>query len=239
MPEKILSARKIAETAETLSKRVHERFPASGLYKISEALVELGVKAQHAAPKIARPLYSVRIAVGALIAAILGIVLSTIWAVLPKMSEISKANIVDIVGALEAGTNEFVLIGLGIFFLVSLETRIKRAQAVRAIHELRSIAHVIDMHQLTKDPARFRHHLVDTESSPDMGLTLPELIRYLDYCSEMLSVTSKIAALYIQRFNDGAVLEAVSDVETLCSGLTGKVWQKLQIAESALDAADS
>jgi len=70
-------------------------------------------------------------------------------------------------------------------------------------------------------------------------LTLPELIRYLDYCSEMLSVTSKIAALYIQRFNDGVVLNAVSDVETLCSGLSGKVWQKLQIAESALDAAAS
>ncbi|MDH3577528.1 MAG: hypothetical protein OEO71_06875 [Gammaproteobacteria bacterium] len=70
-------------------------------------------------------------------------------------------------------------------------------------------------------------------------MTLPELIRYLDYCSEMLSVTSKIAALYIQRFNDGVVLNAVSDVETLCSGLSGKVWQKLQIAESALDAAAS
>ncbi|MDH3577527.1 MAG: hypothetical protein OEO71_06870 [Gammaproteobacteria bacterium] len=94
MPEKILSARKIAETSETLSRRVYERFPTSGLYKLSEALVELGIKAQHAAPKIARPFYSVRIAVGVLIAGVLGIVLSTIWAVLPKMSQISKANII-------------------------------------------------------------------------------------------------------------------------------------------------
>jgi hypothetical protein len=63
-------------------------------------------------------------------------------------------------------------------------------------------------------------------------LTLPELSRYLDYCSELLSITSKIAALYIQKFSDGVVLEAVSDVETLCAGLGQKIWQKLDIAES-------
>jgi hypothetical protein len=61
------------------------------------------------------------------------------------------------------------------------------------------------------------------------------LIRYLDYCSELLSMTSKIAALYIQRFNDATVLSAVSDVETLCTSLSAKIWQKMQIAESILD----
>jgi hypothetical protein len=35
---------------------------------------------------------------------------------------------------------------------MTIETRVKRRRALRAIHELRSIAHVIDMHQLTKDP---------------------------------------------------------------------------------------
>ena len=70
-------------------------------------------------------------------------------------------------------------------------------------------------------------------------LTLTELIRYLDYCSEMLSVTSKIAAIYVQKFNDVHVLTAVSDVETLCTGLSGKMWQKLQVAEDALDATCS
>ena len=178
-------------------------------------------------------MYSVRIAVALLILVILVIVGSMIWAVLPQLGQVSNASVIEIIAALEAGTNELVLVGLSIFFLVNLETRIKRAQAVRAIHELRSIAHVIDMHQLTKDPARYRHASVATESSPVRELNLPDMMRYLDYCSEMLSLTSKIAALYIQRFNDNAVMEAVSDVEILCTGLSNKVWQKLQIAESA------
>ena len=29
-----------------------------------------------------------------------------------------------------------------------------------------------------------------------------QLSRYLNYCSEMLSLTGKIAAVYIQRFDD-------------------------------------
>ena len=45
-----------------------------------------------------------------------------------------------------------VLIGAAIFFLVTLETRVKRRRALAALHELRAIAHIIDMHQLTKDP---------------------------------------------------------------------------------------
>ena len=60
------------------------------------------------------------------------------------------------------------------------------------------------------------------------------MIRYLDYCSELLSVTSKISALYVQGLKDSVVMAAVSDVETLCTSLSGKIWQKLQIAESAL-----
>ena len=239
MSTKLLDAAKIAATANQLSRRVFERFPVSGLYAVSVELSELGVVAQDAAANIARPMYSVRIAVGVLIALILGILVSMIWAALPHVGQIAGASPVDVVAAVEAGTNEVVLIGLAIFFLVNLETRIKRSRAIQAIHELRSIAHVIDMHQLTKDPAQFRHHAAATDSSPVRVLTLTELIRYLDYCSEMLSVTSKIAAIYVQKFNDVHVLAAVSDVETLCTGLSGKMWQKLQVAEDALDATCS
>lgn len=128
-----------------------------------------------------------------------------------------------------------MLVGLAIYFLISLETRIKRARALRAIHELRSIAHVIDMHQLTKDPHYYRGDTESTEHSPKRELSLPELMRYLDYCSEMLSITSKIAALYIQYFSDSVVLDAVSDVEHLCDGLSRKVWQKMNIAQDISD----
>ena len=41
------------------------------------------------------------------------------------------------------------------------------------------------------------------------------LARYLDYCSEMLSITSKVAALYVQDLDDAVVLSTVSDIQSL------------------------
>ena len=66
---------------------------------------------------------------------------------------------------------------------------------------------------------------------PRRTMTAFELNRYLDYCSELLSLTSKLAALYVQDFNDPVVLSAVSEVETLCGGLAGKIWQKITMLE--------
>jgi hypothetical protein len=57
------------------------------------------------------------------------------------------------------------------------------------------------------------------------------LIRYLDYCSEMLSLTGKIAALYAQNFRDAVVLSAVNELENLTTGLSRKIWQKIMIVD--------
>jgi hypothetical protein len=59
-----------------------------------------------------------------------------------------------------------------------------------------------------------------------------EVSRYLDYCSEMLSLTGKIAALYIQEFDDDVALAAVNEVENLTTGLSRKIWQKLMIVHA-------
>ena len=58
-----------------------------------------------------------------------------------------------------------------------------------------------------------------------------ELSRYLDYSSEMLSLLSKTAALYVQHFNDPVTLSAVNDVEELTTGLSRKIWQKIMILD--------
>ena len=60
-------------------------------------------------------------------------------------------------------------------------------------------------------------------------MTLFELSRYLDYCSEALSLTGKVAALYVQPFDDPVALDAVSEVEQLTTGLSRKIWQKLTV----------
>ena len=72
-----------------------------------------------------------------------------------------------------------------------------------------------------------------TQSSPTRTLSRFELSRYLDYCSEMLSLTSKVAVLYAQSFPDTEVTDAVSDVERIAAGLSQKVWQKIMILQSA------
>ena len=143
----------------------------------------------------------------------------------------SGAGIVDIVTLMEAGLNDVVLIGAAIFFLLSFETRYKRQRALKAIHELRSIAHVIDMHQLTKDPHRIMKnaHYSNTGMSPKLEMTQFMLRRYLDYCSEMLSLVGKIAAVYVQEFDDGVAMASASELEALTTGLSGKIWQKIAI----------
>ena len=120
---------------------------------------------------------------------------------------------------------------------VSWENRIKRNRALIAIHELRAMAHIVDMHQLTKDPERLMSPREDTPSSPERVMSAPELGRYLDYCSELLALTSKIAALFVQQFNDPVVLSTVNEVETLVTGLSGKIWQKITLLDRAAPAA--
>ena len=61
-----------------------------------------------------------------------------------------------------------------------------------------------------------------------------ELGRYLDYCSELLSLTSKIAALFVERFDDPVTLGAVTEIETLTAGLSRKVWQKISMLNPAV-----
>jgi hypothetical protein len=56
-----------------------------------------------------------------------------------------------------------------------------------------------------------------------------ELMRYLDYCSEMLSLTGKLAALYMQNMRDPVVIESVNEIEDLTTSLSRKIWQKIMI----------
>ena len=147
-----------------------------------------------------------------------------------------STSFADFVTLLEAGINDVVLIGAAIFFLLTIETRYKLARALKALHELRSIAHVIDMHQLTKDPHRITQKgksvFVPGRESPKLNMTPFLLRRYLDYCSEMLSLTGKIAAVYNQAFDDGVATAAASELESLTTGLSSKIWQKILILES-------
>ncbi len=104
------------------------------------------------------------------------------------------------------------------------------------LHQLQSIVHVIDMHQLTKDPSRLLSGGAPTSSSPERPLTPFELTRYLDYCSEMLSLAAKIAALYAQATKDPVIIESTGGLEQLTANLSSKIWQKIRLTQDLVDA---
>ena len=134
---------------------------------------------------------------------------------------------VQIVQGIESAINDLGFIGIAIFFLVTIETRLKRRRALRVLHQLRSIAHVVDMHQLTKDPEQLLSDPPATASSPARTMSRAELGRFLDFFSELLSLTSKIAALFVERFDVPVTLGAVNEIESLTAGLSRKIWQKI------------
>jgi len=180
-----------------------------------------------------RPNWPIRGAVGLVIVAMAVVVV--LGALSVRVSS-QVHSVSELVQTLDASINDIVFLGVAIFFFVTLETRIKRRKALGSLQQLRSIVHIVDMHQLTKDPERLMSPQPDTSSSPERTMTAPELGRYLDYCSEMLSLTSKIAASFAQSFNDPVVLSTVNEIETLVTGLSGKIWQKITLLDRARES---
>ena len=140
--------------------------------------------------------------------------------------------------ALEAGLSAMFFMGASTLFLVSWESRIKRNRALKTLRDLRAMAHIVDMHQLTKSPEAALAKSTDTTSSPKRTLSAFELGRYLDYCSELLSLIGKISALYSQSLDDPVVLNAVDDIEDLTTELSQKIWQKITLLDLLKSAED-
>jgi hypothetical protein len=225
-----LRGERISETVARLAQRIDERFPGSGLAGVCQHLRDVAVAAARDVPRLGRPIWPLRLFI---MAAIAVLVAAAIWmASLLFRVSLDPGNVSEALQGSDAARNDVIFLSLAIFFLVSLETRVKRRRVLRSLHRLRSIVHIVDMHQLTKDPDYLLAPRVDTASSPRRVLSRFELSRYLDYCSEMLSLASKLAALHVQYVNDSVVLGAVNDIETLAASLSNKIWQKIMILDS-------
>ena len=228
MPYRTLNPDKIIATAETISMRISERFPQSGLARVGSELVAIARDAKSNAEALAKPIWWLRAVViatmvaGALVFAFVGTFLS--------FDRVGSDGF-DFVQGIEASINMLVLVGIGFVTLYKAEERIKQRKVLDGLHPLRSLIHIIDMHQLTKDPVTLKSGFKRTASSPVRSLSTADLSRYLDYCSEMLAITGKLAALYAQAVPDPQVVEAVNDVEGLGSNLSRKIWQKIMLIE--------
>jgi hypothetical protein len=232
----ILLPDRVVATIETLLARILERFGNCGLADVCADLCAIAKEDTRRALQIGRRYMWLRALVFVTLAA--GFSLLAWVLTLIDFKKTTSDNVFGVLQGIEAAANLTVLTGAAIFFLIRLEERLKRSRALAALHELRSVVHIIDMHQLTKDPSKF---IVggNTPSSPPLLLDEFQMTRYLDYCSEMLSLTSKVAVLFAQSFADPAVAEVVSDIERVASGLSQKIWQKIMILQTLRMAKDA
>lgn len=237
MPYRTLNADSIVKTLRRLHDRISERFPDRGLRAVAAELLSIAENDSAKAARIMRPYLSVRALVAAIIVA--GVIGQIVIFRNVHVGLDDDSDVLDLFQGVEATLNTLVLMGIGVFFLTTLEERIKRKRILEDLHELRSIAHVIDMHQLTKDPTVILNEGQRTKSSPVVEMSRFELTRYLDYCAEMLSLTGKLAALYAQNMRDTVVIQAVNEIEALCTSISGKVWQKIVIIESRGSHSDA
>ena len=230
MPYRKLSPDAIVRTIDRLNTRVSERFPQRGLSEVATDLAAFAREETGRAQAIARPQLLLRVLVSLVVlaAAVSIVALGRTYGHVVD----SGRGLTSFEG-LEALINIVLLAGAGVFFLLNLETRSKRNAVLSRIDQMRSIAHVIDMHQLTKDPTVELHRGTATHSSPVRDLKGYELVRYLDYCAEMLALLGKLAAVYLEYIKDPVVLSAVNDFENLTSDLSRKIWQKISVLEPA------
>lgn len=223
-----LDAKEIVRTVERLVRRIEERFPDARLVGVARRLETVARESLARIDEIRRPNIGLRVGVGVLLFVVALVVVLTV----PELRLNWKIQAVsELVETMEGLLGSLFFIGTGILFLVTFENRIKRGRALAVVHELRSLAHIVDMHQLTKDPEQIAALGPRTASSPERLMSDFELLRYLDYCSELLALISKVGALYVQRFADPVVLAAVDEIEDLTTGLSRKIWQKIMILD--------
>lgn len=230
-----LDPNKIIGTAEVLRDRIRERFEEAGLNGVAEALVQISRDTARNARGSARPYFGVIFLAYYVFPAAVIAVLT--WMI--GQLHLRAGLMIDpltLVQGVEALAQLGIFFGGMAWFIFTLESRLKRSRVQGWLLELRAFAHVIDMHQLTKDPTAIMNPSARTASSPERIMTQFELARYLAYCAEMFSIIGKLSALYSGASSDGLVVAAAGDIETLCTDLGRKVWQKIMIL-SELDEA--
>lgn len=225
-----LSAGAVHATVAQLSRRISARFPQRRLVGVADELMQLveDVEVRMAATRgrLSRVRMISRVAVAL-------VVVATVAALALALRDIGRVDSsVTWLPLIESAINDLVFAAIAIYFLHTLPNRIERGQLLDLLHRLRSLAHIVDMHQLTKDPERLRDDFVTTPASPRLDLDRAGMEHYFGYCSELLSLIGKAAALCAEESRDPVVLDTVSTIERLTTALSGKIWQKISLLPS-------
>jgi hypothetical protein len=226
-----LDGQEVIRTTARLVRRIEERFPGSGLGTVCVAIHATSMNTQDQIDELLKPIWRLRVVAIALAVFSVALLLYLMMGGIEWSRFVLPNTFKDFIGLLEPTIGSVIFLTAYFVFVATLEKRWKHRRVLRVLTSLRGLAHVIDMHQLTKDPDRFMLAGPDTEASPDRSLSPFEVGRYLDYCSEMLSILGKVSALWAQAFPEPTVLVAVDQIETLTAGLSRKIWQKLMVLQ--------
>jgi hypothetical protein len=224
-----LAAEHVGGTVAQLERRIDARFGERGLTKAARDLGRLVVLVQseteQSRERLRRSTLTARtVSLLIVVATLTALIVGLRSAVVDGLDRTA-----DWVPLAESVVNDLVFAAIAVVFLWAFPERLERRTLLRMLHRLRSLAHVIDMHQLSKDPEQLTAAYVPTAESVRHGLDADQMHHYLGYCSEMLSLTAKTAALCGEHSADGVVLETVSYIETLTTELSNKIWQKISL----------
>jgi hypothetical protein len=228
-----LVADHVRATVVHLERRIFARFGERGLTKVARDLGHLVVLVQTQADQSHDRLRRTTLVARAVGITIIAATLLALGLSMRSAVTEGMARTTDWVPLVESAINDFVFAAIAVVFLWAFPERLERRTLLRQLHRLRSLAHVIDMHQLSKDPEQLSPTYVPTEQSIVHGLDAGQLNHYLTYCSEMLSLTAKTAALCGEHTTDAVVLETISYIETLTTELSNKIWQKISLLPRA------
>lgn len=223
----------VANTIERLALRIEERFPGRGLGQQARELHSIAEGVERGLSRRAQ-LTALRWVFGgaALLGGLLVIVMIIVVFVRAGGDIGALWRRLDVVSL-------FVAMGQGgVLAAFAGVTRLARRRALDQLSELRAFAHIVDMHQLTKDPTAVLTMQGLTATSPQRSMTAFELSRYLDYCSELLSLIGKLATIYAERTSDHVVIQDANELQALTVGMNQNIFQKITFIQlSRLETA--
>ncbi|MEV0891861.1 hypothetical protein [Promicromonospora sp. NPDC050262] len=216
----------VIETARRLCDRIGARFPDRGIHLVAQELVGLTEQVADTSAGTRRRSRLVQGASRGMIAVVVLVALVAFGFAVEAAFTEAPDNGLDWLPLIESAVNDVVFVAIAVIVLHSVPQRVQRSDLLAKLHRLRSLAHIIDMHQLTKEPERLRDAFASGEGA-DVDLTPEQVEYYLEYCTELLSIVGKAAALCAEESQDDIVLSTVSTIESLTLGMSRKVWQKI------------
>ncbi|HEU5000176.1 MAG TPA: hypothetical protein VFT68_14640 [Lapillicoccus sp.] len=232
-----LDPEKVSDTLEQLRTRIVEQFPDRHLglvaTEVGEVIRRIERQASENAPLQRFVVVASRVAIVLLVALIVVAVAS---AIRTGTAQVGPSRAIDWLTYVESGVNDVVFAGIAVFFLMTIPNRFRRRRNLETLHRLRSLAHIVDMHQMSKSPEKLLPRW-EGGTAAQGSLTRAALGRYYDYCSELLTIVSKAAALCAEQSTDPVVLDTVSEIEVLTTGMSRKIWQKISLLHLAQQGA--